>query len=476
GGEGIVGLVAKTGKPVMANDVTKEPRYLATSELQLTKSELAVPVRLGRQVVGVLDIESDLLNAFDEADLRAAMTLADEISVALRNAELFEAERQRREETAIILEVTRAVNSTLLLDEVLRVAARGMARAVGVPNCGMYLLDESGTKLIPKEGTDSPLSELIREAFMSTHLDVASDAFLSEVVSTKGPVICANAETDPRTTKEIVEKFHLKSMLAVPFVARDQLLGVAMITTYEGCYDFKPEQVELAAGIANSVALAIENARLYQRTGELAVMEERNRLAREIHDTIAQGLTGIILQLEAAEHLMDGNLERARMRVEKATSLARVSLQEARRSVWNLRPTPLEDRRLADAIRMEIDRLAEEASWQTSFEVEGDPSGVSGETENGLFRIAQEVLNNVRKHATAGHVDVRLAFEAGRVKLRIRDDGVGFDTATARVADAEGGFGLTSLRERARLLGGSIAIESAPGKGTTTEVETPFAR
>ncbi|HEX9017075.1 MAG TPA: PAS domain S-box protein, partial [Chloroflexota bacterium] len=136
GGEGIVGLVAKTGKPVMANDVTKEPRYLATSELQLTKSELAVPVRLGRQVVGVLDIESDLLNAFDEADLRAAMTLADEISVALRNAELFEAERQRREETAIILEVTRAVNSTLLLDEVLRVAARGMARAVGVPNCG----------------------------------------------------------------------------------------------------------------------------------------------------------------------------------------------------------------------------------------------------------------------------------------------------------------------------------------------------
>ena len=115
---------------------------------------------------------------------------------------------------------------------------------------------------------------------------------------------------------------------------------MAMVTAFLEFCDFTQEQVDLATGIANSVALAIENASLYERTRELAVMEERNRLAREIHDTIAQGLTGIILQLEAAEHLMDTNRDKARMRIQKATELARSSLQEARRSVWNLRAEP----------------------------------------------------------------------------------------------------------------------------------------
>ena len=164
GEQGIVGWVAKTGKPMLVNDVSREPRYYATQQLQLTKSELSVPVRLGKQVVGVLDIQSDRLDAFDEGDLRSALTLADQIAVALRNAELFEAECRRREETAMILEVTRAVSSTLLLDEVMRLAANSIARAVGLPDCGMYLLDEQGTTLLPQDLT-SPLIETLGGAY-----------------------------------------------------------------------------------------------------------------------------------------------------------------------------------------------------------------------------------------------------------------------------------------------------------------------
>lgn len=476
GEEGIVGWVAQSGKPMVVNDVAKEPRYYATRELQLTRSELAVPVKLGREVVGVLDIESDQLGAFDDADLQSARTLADQIAVALRNAELFEAERTRRQETAIILDVTRAVNSTLLLSEVLRAAANSIGKTVGVPDCGMYLLDETCTRLVPGQGSDTPLMNQLGQKYADTPLEVTTSPYLQEIIRTKRPVISAHADTDPRTNKKVINAFGIKSLLAVPFVARDRVLGIAMVTAYEGYYDFQPEQVELAAGIANSVALAIENARLYERTRGLAIMEERNRLAREIHDTIAQGLTGIVLQLEAADQLMESNPERARMRVQKATALARNSLQEARRSVWNLRPSPLEDKKLVDAIRQELDRLAEEASWKTDFRLVGEAPALPGEIENGLYRIVQEVLNNVRKHAEASRVELSLSFDGDTIKLRIMDNGVGFDPATVHSASVDGGFGLLGLQERARLLGGSLKIESARGQGTIMEIDVPITR
>ncbi len=479
GEEGLVGWVAKTGKPLMVNDVSRDPRYYPTRELQLTKSELTVPVKLGKKVVGVLDIESDSLAGFDDGDLQSAKALADQIAVALRNAELYEAEIRRREETALILEITRAVGSTLLLDEVIRLAASSIAKAVGLPDCGMYLVDDTGTRLIPQDA-DSPLIRELRGAYASTPLEIGESGYLHEIMETKKPVISSRADSDPRTNKKIINAFGIKSLLGVPFVSRGRVLGVAMVSAYKDYYDFQPEQVELAEGVANSVALAIENARLYERTRELAMTEERNRLAREIHDTIAQGLTGIILQLEAADGLMESNLERAKMRVQKATVLARSSLQEARRSVWNLRPTPLEDKKLADAIREELGRRGEESGWETSYEVQGDPAGLSGETENGLYRIAQEVLNNVSKHARATKVDVYLGFAEGQAMLRIRDNGIGFDPATAKTASSsegtEGGFGLLGLRERARLLGGALRIESAPGHGALMEVEVPFSR
>lgn len=479
GEEGLVGWVAKSGKPLVANDVSKEPRYYPTRELQLTKSELTVPVKLGKQVVGVLDIESNLEDAFDDGDLQSAKTLADEIALALRNAELYEGEIRRREETAMILEITRAVNSTLLLDEVMKLAATSIGKAVGLPDCGMYLMDETGTKLLP-QNADSPLTRILGETYTRTALEIGPSGFLREIVDTRKPVISPRADTDPRTNKKVIDAFGIKSLLGVPFVSRERVLGVAMVSSYKGYYDFQTDQVEVAAGIANSVALAIENARLYERTRELAVMEERNRLAREIHDTIAQGLTGIILQLEASDQLMDVNPEKARMRLQKATALARSSLQEARRSVWNLRPTPLEDRKLADAIGEELRRQADEASWETSCNVEGEQDGVSIETENGLYRIAQEALSNVAKHAQATRVDVKLSFAGGRVRLSVRDNGTGFDPTTARSAEksagTQGGFGLMGLRERARLLGGTLDINSAPGKGTLMQVEVPISR
>ena len=156
-------------------------------------------------------------------------------------------------------------------------------------------------------------------------------------------------------------------------------------------------------------------------------MEERNRMAREIHDTLAQGFTGIILQLEAAEQALHDNPSDAERHLNQASSLARKSLAEARRSVWNLRSKALEQANLADALRQEVDKFSEQTGVGASFTVRGDKRELSPEVETGLLRICQESLNNVGKHAQATKVEVTLEFDTSAVILAISDNGVGFE-------------------------------------------------
>jgi signal transduction histidine kinase len=206
--------------------------------------------------------------------------------------------------------------------------------------------------------------------------------------------------------------------------------------------------------------LLADNARLAREAG---VAEERARLARVIHDTVAQGLTGIVTQLEAVADLPAP----AQGRVDTARTLARTSLAEVRRSIEALRPGPLQDARLGEAIRQAV------ASWSTqyglpaTFTVTGTPMPVHSEIEVTLLRAAQEALSNVGRHARATRVDVTLSYMEDVIVLDVRDDGTGFDRAAA------GGFGLTALRQRVDALAGTVDIESAPGTGTAVSVTVP---
>ena len=215
-----------------------------------------------------------------------------------------------------------------------------------------------------------------------------------------------------------------------------------------------------------SAALA-ENAALQQRLVDQAraagVVHERQRLAREIHDTLAQGLAGIITQLQAAAHVAD-EPARWRRHHDAATTLARESLTEARRSVAELRPEPLETGRLADALTQVA------ATWSTRHGVDarvtvtGDARTLRPEAEVALLRTAQEALANVAKHADAGRVGLTLSYMDHQVALDIRDDGRGFDPG--RTVRSDGGFGLVAMRQRVEGLSGTLQIESEPGGGT----------
>jgi signal transduction histidine kinase len=216
-----------------------------------------------------------------------------------------------------------------------------------------------------------------------------------------------------------------------------------------------------------------ENAALLVKAREAAVLEERQRLAREIHDTLAQGLTGVVTQLEAAEAALQDRPEAARGHLDTARRLARESLGEARRSVNALRPGPLEDGRLVDAITAVAGDWSRASGVPAMVTSVGEARPLPSETEVALLRVAQEALANAGRHAAASAVALTLSFGDGQVSLDVTDDGVGFDPAVPRSGNGSGGYGLTAMRERVAALRGSLDVESGPGQGTTVVATIP---
>ena len=208
---------------------------------------------------------------------------------------------------------------------------------------------------------------------------------------------------------------------------------------------------------------------------DLAVLEERNRLARDIHDALGHGLLGIIWQLNWAESALGDGTKESSEALKRARALAEESLTEARRSVSSLRAGPLRGRSLREVPAQETEALQDSGTIQASFVVTGEERDLSTEKGSGVLRICQEALANVRKHSNAKNVHVTLAFEGSNMRLSVQDDGVGFDPETASQSNRDqGGFGLTSMTERADLLGGELRVRSEVGKGTLVEATIPL--
>jgi two-component system NarL family sensor kinase len=227
----------------------------------------------------------------------------------------------------------------------------------------------------------------------------------------------------------------------------------------------------LLMAIGNQVGLALSTARLSDEGREMAVLEERARLAREIHDTLAQQLTGIVIQLEAAQALVSRDPERSLPALASAQELARSALAEARRSVWDLRPAPLSATGLVGAAENEVERFRRRTGIAARLRAEhmAPPPALRPQSEVTLLRITQQALANIAAHSGASRVTVRLRNLGTHVELTVRDNGHGFDTSALPL----GSFGIVGMAERARIAGGSFQVESVPGRGTTITVDLP---
>lgn len=202
------------------------------------------------------------------------------------------------------------------------------------------------------------------------------------------------------------------------------------------------------------------------------ILEERQRLAREIHDTLAQGFTSIVMHLEAAEQALPDDQETAQKHLHRARTTARTSLEQARRVVQDLRPESLENQALPEAIQRTAVRWQEETNIPVNTTTTGTPIPLHPDVEVTLLRATQESLNNIRKHARATAVQITLSYMADVVILDVQDNGVGLNGAAP--SPLTGGYGLQAMRERATQLGGAVEIESTPGEGTTIVVSIPL--
>jgi signal transduction histidine kinase len=234
---------------------------------------------------------------------------------------------------------------------------------------------------------------------------------------------------------------------------------------------YQPEEFGLAQALSQHVTLAVRLSCVAEQRRQAAVLEERTRLAREIHDTLAQGLTGIVVQLEAAEEALAETPAEAQEHMVRARQLARLSLAEARRSMRALRPQALTDSDLPTALPRLAEQVTAQTPRQAQVHIHGTPASLPSEVENALLRISQEALINTVKHAQARTVQLALTFDAAAVRLRVTDDGQGVDPQQAAPRE---GFGLVSMRERAERIGGRFTLTSRPTHGTTMMVVVPM--
>ncbi len=263
----------------------------------------------------------------------------------------------------------------------------------------------------------------------------------------------------------------MRSFLGVPILSKGDVIGAFYLTDKVGAAGdgFDEADQDVIEMLAAHAAIAIENARLYEESRELSVLDERSRLARELHDSVTQTLTSVVLIAEMAGRALESDPEQARDRIASVVELSRAALTEMRGLVFELRPPELDDGGITEALRKHVTVLARVHGIAIQYDA-CESVGLSAAAERELYRIAQEALANALKHAGATRLVVRVGHDGRVVTLSVTDDGCGFDPETAGRGKH---LGLVSMRERTRALGGELRIESTPGAGTTIRLELP---
>jgi signal transduction histidine kinase/DNA-binding NarL/FixJ family response regulator len=300
------------------------------------------------------------------------------------------------------------------------------------------------------------------------------------VVARRGTVIFDDYAMVPGGHVRAEDRATLRGVIGVPIWWRGAIIGSCVVFSRDPGRTFGPDDAELLGLFAQHAAIAITNARLHEAAELTARAEaaaaERNRMAREVHDTVAQGLVSILFQLQAVDGaLTDGRHEEAASSLAEARKAARAAFDETRRSVLGLAPSPLEGRSLEEALELEIAWMNRTGVADVRLVTAGPPSALPPGPAHTLFRIAQESLTNAFRHAQAHSVRVGVVYSETGVTLLVQDDGTGFDPTRVERAGVSRGLGLRGMAERARLLGGTFEVDSTPGWGTRVRAWIPTA-
>jgi len=466
-GRGILGVLIRDAQPLRLHDLHEDPRSVGFPPGHPPMSTfLGVPVTLRGIAYGNLYLtEKDGGADFDTEDQAAVVLLAAQAAVAIENARLYETATRWSGQLESINEVMNALVTEVDLQTLLQLVADNLRELIDARMSLIALPQGDRARVVALSGDGSePYGEL----------ELGPRSKTMRVLGRRRSERIDSVLDDPEVDQETIRRLAVRTALYVPLLVRGASIGAIIVHDKNGPDPrFSEDDLRLAEIFASRAAVAVE---LRQRVARDALERivtaqelERRRLARELHDETGQALTSILLGLRGLEEAQSP--EDLRAAVSEVRDLVRSTLQDVRRLAVELRPKALDDFGLVAALERLTDSFAEQTQIGVEF-VHNIPDGrLPPEIETALYRIVQESLTNIVKHARAGNVSIVLRGSSESVSVVVEDDGVGFEPGR----EPGDGIGLVGMRERVGISGGTITVESRPGAGTTLRAEVPLA-
>jgi signal transduction histidine kinase len=465
-GRGILGVLIRDARPLRLHDIAADDRSVGFPPNHPPMSTfLGVPILLRNVAYGNLYLtEKQGGEDFTAEDEEVVTLLASQAAVAIENARLYESSRDWARQLESLDEITNAMLSEIEPGRLLQLVVDHMSGLLDARFVAVLVAATDGQLEIAAAHGENA-EELVGER-LAVERSKAGRVFL-EGVPTRVDSVLDDPDADP----DLMRRVGARAGLWAPLIVRDETIGVLMaLDRLQADPRFTDADLRLAQRFASRAAVAVDLSRRVVRTTVQRIVggqeQERRRLSRELHDETGQALTSILLGLKAIEDTQ--GTERFPAALAELREIVVATLQDVRRLAVELRPKALDDFGLVPALERLTGFFAEQTGIAAHLESRLPESRLPSETETVLYRVVQEALTNVVKHAQAEHVSVLLHSKPGRVAVVIEDDGRGFAEE-----DETEGIGLLGMRERVALVGGAVALESRPGAGTTIVVEVP---
>ncbi len=461
-GHGILGLLIRKAHTLRIPRIQGHPASFGfpPNHPPMT-SFLGAPIVLRGEVFGNIYLtDKQGAEAFDQEDEDALEVLATQAAIAIRNARLYRESRTRQRWLEGVREVGNAILSRANPDEALQLIASLARELVGADLSWVVVPESPGTLRVAfADGEDA--AKILGMALPM------EDSISGEVVRTGEPVVVRDARMDPRAFRPLAEAAPHGPTMLVPLTSHGQAFGTLAAANRPAGPQFESGSVRLLETFADQAALALEYAKVQREVERLAVMEDRERIAKELHDGVIQALFAVGMGLQGTA-IMTGEEELA-SRIEGAVAELDRVIRDLRNYIFGLRPGILADRQLDKALRALVEEFQSKTGVVTIIEIDEEIAAQLSSIAGDVVQLTREALSNVGRHAEAATCRVSLRRRDGAAVLEVDDDGRGFDPATALRGD-----GLTNLEQRAQALGGTTSITSAPAEGTTVRVELPL--
>ena len=475
-GEGVVGWVVRHGTTALIQDSSKDARYKPTGPERRPKTVLAAPLRAQDHLLGALVLVRAAKEPFGPEHQRLVEAIASQAAVAIDHARLFETERGSRRRAEALLATAQACSEAVALPELLQTAVKEVALTMRATAAAIIMPDEDGRTIEAVFDGESPSSPgLLRLPGQA----VAEVAALRAMGEATGPVM-SRRDGGVLDTDEIWTDRECQVVAAVPIRWQSRMVA-ALLVGFADAERLTAVELELLDEIGRQVALGMERLRLQGRVqdqqNEMAVVAERNRIARDMHDGLVQYVYALGLQLEHARDLVATDPPAVAPLLTGAIEQTNHVLSEMRTFIYQMRPIIMKEKEIGQWV-VDLCRQFQQATGIVVKAQVGESAGqeLSPEISIALFRIIQEALSNIYKHAQAKSASLALDFGATSVRLQIEDDGHGFLVAQRPAPAMERGRGLANIEERVRDLGAQLRLNSTPGRGTRLEAEFPYSR